>query len=293
MIQATSKMVWLDYVGYSLIVIVIICQVTALVLLHTDKHTVRNQNPLYLIKALLFFEMGTHFFYGACFLIGIKKRIVLITLNVFAKSFISLTYFGIMTLLVLDRFLAFYLNIKYLVICTKNRIKKIVIALISVISALSTLLIILVIVEIIDLTSTIVVLMKISLVFDLIYITLCIATYIYIFTVFKRQMKIRKMGSALQDRFKLLVPTLVIATFIFFIIIPEIVDLFSGYRYPINTIAEILYSIGFLCDPIIYVCNYKCTSKKIMRSKRREFEPKSSDTKVEKETILSLETIEA
>ena len=293
MIQAPSRMVWLDYVGYSLIVLVIICQVIALILLHIDKHIGRNRNPLYLIKALLFFEMGTHFFYGACFLIGIKKRIILITLNVFAKSFISLTYFAIMTLLVLDRFLAFYLNIKYLVICTKKRIKKVVIALISIIFVLSTLLVILVIVEIIDLTSTIVVLMKISVVFDLIYITLCITTYIYIFTVFKRQMKIRKMSSTLQDRFKLLVPSLIIATFIFFIIIPEIVDLFSNNRYPINTIAEILYSIGFLCDPIIYVCNYKCSTKKIKLSKRREFEPKSSDTKAERETILSLEAIQA
>lgn len=291
MIQASSKMVWLDYVGYSLIVLIIICQVVALILLHIDKHIGRNRNPLYLIKALLFFEMGTHFFYGACFLIGIEKKIVLITLNVFAKSFISLTYIVIMTLLVLDRFLAFYLNIKYLVICTKTRIKKVEIALISIIFVLSTLLVTLAFVEIIDLKSTIVVLMKISVVFDLIYITLCITTYIYIFIVFKRQTKVRKMSSKLGERFKLLVPSLIIATFIFFIIIPDIVDLFSNYRY-ISTIAEILYSIGFLCDPIIYVCNYKCATRKLKQSKRREFEPKSSDTKAETETILSVEAIQ-
>ena len=108
---------------------------------------------------------------------------------------------------------------------------------------------------------------------DALYVTVVAITYAYIFVVYKRQMKVRKFSYYVKkthDQFQFFVPTLIIVTYILFTVFPDIwsllIQINSSKSYSkIQGIGRILYLLGWLADPLIYVCNLyftKCTYKK-------------------------------
>ena len=99
----------LDYAFLSL---VIVFEIVALTLLYRNKSSARNKNQVYLIGILLIQEfihttslilyetsLANVWIYTICFYIN----------NIFLYP----TYYWIMSLITVDRFLAFYLNIRY------------------------------------------------------------------------------------------------------------------------------------------------------------------------------------
>ena len=73
------------------------------------------------------------------------------------------------------------------------------------------------------------------LILDIGYIFLAAGTYSFIFQIYRRHLKFKKTSqiSGKKDQFKLLIPTLIIATFILFNIIPNTIN--ASYRHEIQS----------------------------------------------------------
>ena len=96
--------------------IVAVIEIVVLALVYQHRNKGRNKNQTYIIAALCASELN-----GAFFLIFIHtliiKEVSATLLGLFwfyIHSFVRLTYYSTMTLLTIDRFLVFYLNIRYL-----------------------------------------------------------------------------------------------------------------------------------------------------------------------------------
>ena len=96
-----------------------------------------------------------------------------------------------------------------------------------------------------------------------------IATYIYIFIKYKKYREFVKRTKAkanMREQFKLLIPTLLIVTFIMFFYIPDFVTVIfqlgnvipSGLEF---RILAIVYKISWLADPVIFTYNCKLLKK--------------------------------
>ena len=101
---------------------------------------------------------------------------------------------------------------------------------------------------------------------------LVIATYSYIFCVYKKRMaRIKSQArfkSSNKKHFKLRTPTLIIVTFIIFVCIPDFINIFTHFQYlegkgVIYQILGVFYRIAWLIDPLIYI--YDC---KLFKGKR-------------------------
>lgn len=101
----------------------------------------------------------------------------------------------------------------------------------------------------------------IYVIIDILYILLVMSVYVYIFSVYKRQKEIQRNLRDNNDSFKLLIPSLVIITFVIFSIIP---DLFlTGAYYKIYYVSDnvkempfMLFRIGRIADPLIYIFGF-------------------------------------
>ena len=116
------------------------------------------------------------------------------------------------------------------------------------------------------------------LIFDVEYIFLTAGTYSFIFQVYRRHLKFKKTSqiSGKKDRFKILIPTLIIATFILFNVMPNIIN--ASYWHEIQSfdktiiqVAFIFYRIGWLVDPLTYIFCSSCldNSEKFKKEERR------------------------
>ena len=173
-----------------------------------------------------------------------------------------------MTCIVVDRFLEIYLNIKYNILWSSKK-TKIVLLIGLVICCL--LFIPFIIMELRNRYVTGDTLSRyIYLVIELVFIIIFSLSYFYIIRqVLKYRRNTKKLEKQLSknskvfyhkqsnNRFKLFVPTLIVVTFLLFMIGPSILRLFValkllngdvGYR-----ISFVLVPVGFIADPIIYI----------------------------------------
>ena len=105
-----------------------------------------------------------------------------------------------------------------------------------------------------------------SLIWDLIYILLVVATYTYIFIVYKRQKNFERI------QIKFLVPTLIIVTFILFTILPHLYCAFIGSlsnEFSLS-ISVTLYSAGWIADSVIIIYDFKFSKVKKKFSRSRD-----------------------
>lgn len=98
------------------------------------------------------------------------------------------------------------------------------------------------------------------LIFDTGYICFFIGVYSFIYRTYRRRLTFREKVNtpSKKDHFKLFMPTLIMATYIIFNIIPNIIN--ANYRYKteisgkaVIQVAYIFYRIGWLIDPVIYI----------------------------------------
>ena len=109
-------------------------------------------------------------------------------------------------------------------------------------------------------------------VIDISYIVLVISVYVYIFRVFKRQRKLQTNRTTHSDSFKLLIPSLLVVTFVIFSITP---DLFlAGAYYQICYVSDIMHKIpfiffrlGHIADPLIYILGFNFKRDSLKRRK--------------------------
>ena len=165
-----------------------------------------------------------------------------------------------MLMLMVDRFLAFFLNFRYQFYFLPSKIIKLVIFLALVCFMISTTVSVLITIQTITWSQLYGSLFVFYLIFDVGYIVLAIGVYSYIFSVYRRQLKFRKDTQVprKKDRFKLFMPLLIITRFAMFNVIPNVIN--KSCRYEMDSfdktivkVAFILYRFGWLLDPLICI----------------------------------------
>ena len=137
-----------------------------------------------------------------------------------------------MTLLTIDRFLVFYLNITYHIRFHPVKVVK-SIQIVVVISLMPTIIFaVLISLGKIGMKQLGSICFVSYLIFDAIYILIAGKTYIYIFRAYKRQINIRRNSECTRKKetFNHLIPCLIIITFIIFAIIPDFYNMNRTYK---------------------------------------------------------------
>ena len=263
---------WFYIFDFTWCTIVLIVHVNTLILLYRRKNYSRNKNQIYSLIALCHTES---MFAVKSILFGIvattENSVVWVNNFIvwfarFLHSYVIILYYFFMILLTLDRFMIFYFNMRYPFYCTGRTMLKSIytIALVSLIYSL-------VLVTSSNLKekryqNILELLTYVYIFLDIFYILLAAITYTYIFAKLRQQRKLKEItGSIIRnnnEQFKLIVPTLVIATYILFSILPNILffcitlNLLKASPTLIRT-AYIMYRFALLADPLIYVLNTK------------------------------------
>ena len=169
------------------------------------------------------------------------------------------TYYSTMTTLTVDRLLAFYLNIRYLIVWPPYVISFII----------WSSFVFLFVFKITEWMQVYRIMFIPYFIWDMIYIVLVIITYFYIFRKCKKNKKLMKEQtnkSNNREHFRLLIPTLLIASFIIFFCIPDFVNMFFHFHHVKDkdlafNILGVSYRIAWSADTLIYIYNYKILPK--------------------------------
>ena len=207
-------MAWLLIFQYILCPFAFFVQVLGLILLYRRKQVSRNRNQIYILIGLCHTESGSGVF-NIFYMFALLPRWVI---NIF-ETYISILYYSFMILLTSDRFLVFYLNMKYPMHCTPKKLRKIIISVVVFPMILFLILALAIQFDQIKHLNMAMIMQYVYISVDIFYIFIVTITYTYIFVQFRRR-KRRRSNMALtkkknQDQFNLTLPTLVIATFIF------------------------------------------------------------------------------
>lgn len=270
---------WWEIVNYTLSSCIIIIHIVGLIFLKRSKYSSRHKNQVLIITSLSLCELtGTVLGISYGLFTYFESIVMAEIILCFTEIFITFNFYFIMILLTIDRFLVFYLKLKYSLYFSPSKVWKIILWLALLCLLTTAIFAILIPLETITWLQIYDVLYVLYLIFDVGYIFLTIGTYSFIFQVYRRHLKFKKTSqiSGKKNRFKILIPTLIIATFILFNIIPNIIN--ASYRHEIQSfdktiiqVALIIYRIGWLVDPLIYIFCSSCSDnfKKFKKKKRR------------------------
>ena len=247
---------------------VLFIQILGLILLYRQKTRSKNKNQIYLLIAI-------------CHTASILAVLTILNpikslpkeLLWFPEIYFRILYHVFMTLFTLDRFLVFYLTIKYPIYCTPKKLLKIIYTVVMFTAILVLILVVLFLCKIICFWKLSIIVLHAVTILDTLYIIDVVMTYTYIFVVYKRQAKLRKIsynGRINCEQFKFTVPILIITTYVLFTVSPNfwafsIIRSNDENNLSSYSICHILYLIGWLADPLIYVSNLylvKCKSKR-------------------------------
>lgn len=274
------------YIG--LWILVLRTQIFALVLLIRDQNFRTNQK--YLIGIICCTEMFLLIQFvmkGARSLNELENSVGLDLFIHFGDT-IGLMYLFVMTILTLDRFAEIKFTLKYPLHC--NTIK--IIALLILAFTISCLFYVGLFINLIingnkpDWDELLIVYF-ISL-FQGIFLVIAFMTYSYIFKKLrKNQLALNKIRNQLdqsssgkelqrkiQGKPKIIVPSLIILTFILFSILPNFIyaavyHWSTNYRYTVaSKLFPCLYFLGWVADPIIYIFSVKSIRQKFRKLKR-------------------------
>ena len=218
-------MEWYTLVNYTLRSTNIVLQLVALFFLWRSGWNKRVKNQKIIIIALCVCEMTGAVFGITCSIIDqySVSRILSSIFDSFGYIFFMINYYFIMALLTIDRFLVFYLNIRYHIRFPPAKVVK-SIQIVVAISLMPTIIFaVLISLGKISLKQLGSICFVSYLIFDGIYILIAITTYTYIFRVYKRQVNMRRNSQCTRnnEKFNHLIPSLIIITFIIFAIIPD------------------------------------------------------------------------
>ena len=254
-------MPWYDYIECDLVIGNIAIHVGALSLMRRREDGIKNKNQRIIIAALCGCELSGVLYFGIIFICKL-----LFPRNVFEVMLLFIVilgkpgYFFIMGLLLMDRFLAFYLNIRNNIYVTSSKLIKLIIG--AVMTSLTTAIILTALVATQKVTKQRLnkIIHPLHLMIDVAYIFLTATTYVYMFILYRQQSRMKKNNQCIRskDQFNLLVPSLIIVIFIAFNITPDLLR--GAIMYGILPFNEIFirlsfmfYLIGCLMDPLIYI----------------------------------------
>ena len=262
---------WFNIVDFSLLSAIVFTQTVALVFLFKSRRKRGNRNQRTIITALCIWELAGALFTITSYLFEFYVSLLATEIIFcFENIFTMLNYYFIMALLTIDRLLVFYLNIRYASRFNFKKLLKLIFSAVTVsfVTTITILILIILRKRTWQQFESVIYIMFLSS--DIAYILLVIVTYTYIFKVYRRHLKLKKniQGGNNKEHFKLLVPSLIIGTFLIFFILPDVLNV--TYRYNlviysndlITYVATILYRIGWIVDPLIYIFYSNCRRKR-------------------------------
>ena len=213
---------WILYVEYILLTLGVVVQIVALALLYRNRNKRRNKHQIYIISSLCLNELNGTLI--AIILPILSRKGYPLIKNMawfYIHSFVRLTYHSTMTLLTIDRLLAFYLNMRYLTLWPSEKVLKWlkVVCLVSFLSYISIMCLLVLTPVDWDYISNI--MFTGYFIWDVIYIIQAITTYYYIFIKYKKHKELIKRYKDQpnnRELLKLLIPTVLIVTYIFFFV---------------------------------------------------------------------------
>lgn len=256
---------WIPLFIIALDLVVIFVQVLAFTLLINVKQNDVGGSQKILLIALCMTEL-TYILVDiceqSCFLMRINY--VHEALWLFNASSITFMYIFIMTLIVMDRFLEIYLNIRYRLLWSPQKTK------IVLVIALGISLFLLIPAFLFETKD--VIHFGTLFIYPTTEILFIIVTSVAYFYITKQVLRYRRNSKRLKqqlqrnnaviyhkkpsDQFKIILPTLIILTFLCFMVAPNTITLFAFLDilpYNHGEIVYIFYPIGFVVDAIIYI----------------------------------------
>ena len=265
----SASMPHIMIVEYVLCSVVLFIQILGLRLLYRQKSLSRNKNQIYLLIALC----HTATILAVLRILNLAKLLPT-ELLWFPEIYFRIFYHVLMVLFTLDRFLVFYFAIKYPLYCTSKKLLKIINTVVVLAIIFVLILVVLILCKVIHFWKLGIIVLHAVTIIDTLYIIDVVMTYTYIFLVYKRQAKLRKISNNVRinsKKFKFTVPTLVIITYILFTVFPHFWNFFMIIKsLDVNnlnssSIFRILHILGWLADPLIYMSNFYLAKCKCQR----------------------------
>ena len=286
-------MTWFLILEYVLCPIVLLIQILGLILLYRRKQISRNKNQIYILIALCHTE-STFAMLSTLYMFQLAP----LRVTTLLEKYLSVLYYSFMILLTSDRFLIFYLNMKYPIYCTPRKLLKIIISVVVVPMVLILILALAIQFQLINYLSISIVTQYMYISVDTFYIIIVIITYTYIFVQFRCRKKLKRNTSVTrrknQDHFNLKLPTLIIATFILFNVCPNFWGIFikNSPQDELSVelvIPHLMYLLGWIADPLIYVCTHRTKARS--QSTRKTLEKPVKFSRVDNEDIRTASVI--
>ena len=269
---------------FALDVVVILINILALVLLtYSKKNNLRGSQRILLIALC-----ATELVYSATDLVGyvfyvMNMREGLIALLSSNSTSVTFFYVTIMILIPIDRYLEIHLNIKYNIHWSPNKTKIVLTVALALCIVLFIPLYLVKLQKVYPLQKILV--FYINPILQLIFIIVASFSYFYIIRqVLRHRKNIRTLEQQLKrnntaaynmpvsNRFKIILPSLIIITFILFMIGSNIIRILLSLNMISKVgsyIAYIFIPAGFIADPVIYIFSLKSVKQSIKGVTRR------------------------
>ena len=202
-------MSWYEYSIHSLVLGNFVIHIGALILLKQHRENFKNKNQRNIIAALCGCELSGTLLCGVLYLCRLHvSKIMLEVISCFRITYFAPAYYFIMFLLTIDRFLVFYLNIRYKLYFTSTKAIKVIISTVTLFLATTIIFSVLIVTQKLTLYWFNHGIATLILTVDIVYIFVVAATYIYTFMAHRQQSRTRRNNQYIRsnDHFKLLVP---------------------------------------------------------------------------------------
>ena len=254
----------------------LLLHVVAVTLLYALKSTALKGSQKYLMICLCFAEIGlcvTFISNRIIFALHLEKHIISVTVSIFQATILGMMYGIVMIIITVDRFLEFRLTIKYAIFCTV-KLTKIAVLFFIILTAVAFSLVLALYARS-PWNYQKFLWLYVYVPGNIIFAVTASFTYFFIFKKLRQnkrdfERRRREVNVCVQKKgaFKLFVPSFIIVTFVLFTVIPNLILVFSSTaNIPkvIQHIWIILYPIGWISDPLIYIFSLKAVRKKIRR----------------------------
>ena len=175
-------MCWYNYTRYGLVVVNVVMHIVALVLLKQQKDNTQYKNQRNIITALCVSELSGALLCGFMYITRLQtSKITSQIMLCFIVIFFTPCYYVIMGLLTIDRFLVFYLNIRYKIYITSTKLIKLTMGTVMTFFTTAIIFSVLIVTQKVTMQWLNNKILPLFMIIDVAYIFLTVATYIYIY----------------------------------------------------------------------------------------------------------------
>ena len=175
-------MYWYNYTRYGLVVVNVVMHIVALVLLKQQKDNIQYKNQRNIIAVFCVCELSGALLCGFMYITRLQtSKITSQIMLCFIVIFFTPCYYVIMGLLTIDRFLVFYLNIRYKIYITSTKLIKLTMGTVMTFFTTAIIFSVLIVTQKVTMQWLNNKILPLFMIIDVAYIFLTVATYIYIY----------------------------------------------------------------------------------------------------------------